>query len=163
MIRSRMAACIAVGIGLALGSTITTPAQAAPLAACQWIDGEVETTYECSDFADPVTSMEIVDCWKLPPSTRTYVRYKTSAGWVRSPDLTLLVRGAKGCPEGYRFKTIVTASATLLQEMVTTRIRLVMPASTGTLDDTTYAYGKTVITYGACLVPEGTVDYCPSR
>lgn len=154
----------ALVLGCVAVACVSAPAQAVPLAACQWIDGEIESTYECSDVADPVVSMDIVDCWSLPPSSRTYVRIKTANGWVRSPDATLRMRGGKGCPEGYSYKTIVRVLPTALQEMATTRIRLVMPATSGTLDDsTTYSYSKTVVTYGACLVPEGTVDYCPSR
>ena len=160
----RRVAIGATALGLAIAALVAVPAHAAPLAACQWIDGEIESTYECSDFADSVTSVDLVDCWTMPPSPRTYVRYKTSSGWVRSADMQLRIRGGKGCPEGYSYKTIVTVAPTMLKEMAATRFRLVMPATSGTFDDsTTYSYSKTVVTYGACLVPEGTVDYCPAR
>ncbi|MGI9196935.1 MAG: hypothetical protein ACR2KE_05680 [Candidatus Nanopelagicales bacterium] len=154
-----LAACLAWA-----GFATAAPAQAAPLAACQWISGEMDTSYECTDFLDPVTSVDIVECWKMPPSPRTYVRYRSTSGWVRSDQITLRVRGGKGCDSTYPYKTIVTVGASLLAEMTATRVRLVMPATTGTLDDSTpYSYGKTIVNYGACLIPEGTVDYCPER
>ena len=164
MFGTRSAVVGAAFAGLLLSALVTSPAQAAPLSSCQWIDGEIESTYQCSDVADPVAAMQIVDCWKLPPSPRSYVRYRTTSGWVRSADLTLRIRGGKGCDAAYPYKTLITVAPTLLQEMVTTRIRLVMPATSGTFDDSsTYTYSKTAVTYGACLVPEGTVDYCPAR
>ena len=163
MFARRHAAVLMASAALCAGAFVATPAQAAPLAVCQWIDGEIESSYTCSAYADVVKTVELIECWKFPPAPRSYVRYKTSKGWV-SGDMTLRIRGSKGCFDTHPYKTIVTVPTSMLGEMATTRIRLVMPAHSGVHDDSTsYDYGKTVVTYGACLVPEGTTDYCPAR
>ena len=161
---ARSATAVMVGAASFLAWPLVTPAQAAPLAVCQWEDGQQSSTYSCTDFVDTVTKAEIVECWKYPVSPRTYLRQKTEAGWVRNAEITLRVRPAKSCEETHPYRTVISVAPTLLTEMQTLRIRMVMPASSGYLDDSTaYSYGKTVVTYGMCLMPEGSLEDCPER
>jgi len=140
------------------------PAQAAPLAVCQWEEGLQDSTYSCGDFGDTVIKAEIIECWQYPVSPRTYVRQKTEMGWVRSADITIRARLAKSCDRSHPYRTTITVNPSLLGEMQTTRIRMVMPATSGLLNDSTpYSYGKTVVDYGMCLMPEDTFEDCPER
>ncbi len=162
--RSRVATSVA--LALVAGAVLTAvPARAEGLvAACHWIDPEYSETYTCEDPAAAVEVLEIVECWKYPPPSRTYVRQKTEAGWVRNPELTVKVRGGKGCSDPYPYRTVVTIPGSLLAEMSATRVRLTMPRSDVLLPDgTTVTIGKTVVTYGACLMPEDAGDWCPDR
>ena len=144
---------------------VAVPARAeGPVAACHWIDREYSATYTCEEPAATVESLEIVECWKYPAPARTYVRYKSDAGWVRNPEVTVSVRGSKGCSEPFPYRTVVTVSGSLLAEMAATRVRLTMPSGDVVLPDgTTRTIGKTVVTYGACLMPEDAGDWCPER
>lgn len=160
----RPAVALLVGAATALAWPMASAAQAAPLAVCQWEEGLQDSTYSCTDFVDPVVKAEIVECWKYPASPRTYVRQKTALGWVKNPDIRISARVAKSCEKTHPYRTVISIAPTILGEMQTTRIRMVMPAATGYLDDSTpYSYGKTVIDYGVCLVPEGTLEDCPER
>jgi hypothetical protein len=144
---------------------VAVPARAeGQVAACHWIDREYSATYTCEEPAATVESLEIVECWKYPAPARTYVRYKSDAGWVRNPEVTVSVRGSKGCSEPFPYRTVVTVSGSLLAEMAATRVRLTMPSGDVVLPDgTTRTIGKTVVTYGACLMPEDAGDWCPER
>jgi hypothetical protein len=52
----------------------------------------------------------------------------------------------------------------LLAEMAPTRLRLTMPRGDVVLPDgTTRTLGKTVVTYGACIMPADAGDWCPER
>lgn len=157
----------AIGLGaLMVGSLlIAAPARAeGPVAACHWIDREYSQTYTCEDPVDAVESLEIVDCWKYPAPARTYVRQKTGSGWSRNPEITVKVTGSKGCSDPYPYRTVVTIPGELLAEMATTRVRMTMPRHEVELPDgTIQAVGKTVVTYGACLMPEDASDWCPER
>ena len=134
------------------------------VSACHWIDREYSQTYTCEEPVEELTHLDIIECWKLPASPRTYVRQKTDAGWVRNKAITVKVTGNRGCEEPYQYRTVVRVPAEFLADMATTRLRLTMPASTGELPDgTEYAFGKTVVTYGACLMPEDASDWCPER
>ncbi len=155
-----LAVALAASVALA-----AAPARAeGPVAACHWIDREYSATYTCEEPAETVAALEIVECWKFPAPARTYVRQKTEAGWVRNPDITVSVRGTKGCSEPYPYRTVVTIPGSLLAEMTATRVRLTMPSGDVILPDgTERAIGKTVVTYGACLMPEDAGDWCPER
>lgn len=160
----RPAAALLAGAAIAFAWPTATAAQAAPLAVCQWEEGLQDSTYSCTDFVDPVVKAQIVECWKYPASPRTYVRQKTEDGWVKNPEITIRARIAKSCEETHPYRTVITVAPAILGDMLTTRIRMVMPATSGYLDDSTpYAYGKTVVDYGMCLVPEGTFEDCPER
>jgi hypothetical protein len=155
-------------VAAALATTsalVALPARAeGPVAACHWIDREYSATYTCEDPAETVDSLQIVECWKYPAPARTYVRYKTDTGWVRNPEVTVSVRGSKGCSEPFPYRTVVTIPGSLLMEMAPTRVRLTMPSGDVLLPDgTTRTIGKTVVTYGACLMPEDAGDWCPER
>jgi len=164
-LRRRAGALIAVAAVTASSALVLGPARAdGTVAACHWIDREYSATYTCEDPVESMTHVDIVECWKFPASPRTYVRQKTSAGWVRNPDITVKVTGAKGCEEPYSFRTVVRVPGDLLTDMVPLRLRLTMPAASGTLPDgTPYSFRKTVVTYGACLMPEDAGDWCPER
>lgn len=160
----RVAALTALALAAA-GAVAAVPARAeGPVAACHWIDREYSTTYTCDDPVETLQALEIVECWKYPAPARTYVRIKTDAGWERNPEVTVSLRGSKGCAEPYPYRTVVTVPASLLAEMTATRVRLTMPRSEVVLPDgTTRIMGKTVVTYGACLMPEDAGDWCPER
>ena len=155
-------AAVALAASSALG---VAPARAeGPVAACHWIDREYSATYTCEEPAETVEALEIIECWKYPAPSRSYVRQKTEAGWVRNPEITVSVRGNKGCAEPYAYRTVVTIPRSLLAEMSATRVRLTLPRSEVILPDgTTRTIGKTVVTYGACLMPEDAGDWCPDR
>ena len=161
---SRVAALTALAL-VAVGTLAAVPARAEGLAAaCHWIDREYSTTYTCDDPVETLEALEIVECWKYPAPARTYVRLKTDSGWTRSPEVTVSVRGSKGCDEPYPYRTVVTVPASMLAEMTVTRVRLTMPRSEVVLPDGTMrTMGKTVVTYGACLMPEDAGDWCPER
>ena len=146
---------------MAGGVLAAVPARAeGPVAACHWIDREFSATYTCEEPVEVVESLSIVECWKYPAPARTYVRLKTDAGWVSNPEVTVGVRGSKGCAEPYPYRTVVTIPASLLAEMTATRVRLTMPRGEVLLPDgTTRTIGKTVVTYGACIMP---ADRSPS-
>lgn len=153
-------ACVVVATGLTGGAARA----AGPVATCHWIDREYDATYTCGETDDTVVPLQIIECWRYPASPRTYVRQKTADGWIRNPLLTVKVVGAKGCATPYPYRTVVTIPPDLLQEMAPTRVRLTMPATQGVLPDgTEYRFGKTVVTYGACLMPEDAIDWCPER
>lgn len=157
---------VLAAVALAASSALTVaPARAeGPVAACHWIDREYSATYTCEEPAETVTSLQIVECWKYPAPARTYVRLKTDAGWVPNPEITVSMRGSKGCAEPYAHRTVVTIPASLLAEMSATRVRLTMPRSDVVLPDgTTRTIGKTVVTYGACIMPADAGDWCPER
>ncbi len=160
----RVAALTALALAAA-GAVAAVPARAeGPVAACHWIDREYSTTYTCDDAVGTVQRVQIIECWKYPVPARTYVRVKTDAGWVPNPEVTVGVRGSKGCAEPYPYRTVVTIPASLLAEMAATRVRLTMPRGEVVLPDgTTRTIGKTVVTYGACLMPEDAGDWCPER
>lgn len=164
--RSGLTALGAVAL-LASGGVVATPAHArTPVTACHWIDREYFDTYTCEKPVKSVTSLPIVECWKYPPPPRTYVRQKTatSDGWIPSPAISVKVTGSAGCKGDYPYRTIVTIPGSMLAEMEVTRVRLTMPASEGKLPDgKPYVFGKTVVTYGACIMPEGSLDWCPER
>ena len=160
----RVAALTALALAAA-GAVAAVHARAeGPVAACHWIDREYSTTYTCDDPVETLQALKIVECWKYPAPVRTYVRIKTDAGWEPNSEVTVSVRGSKGCAEPYPFRTVVTVPASLLAEMTPTRVRLTMPQSEVVLPDgTTRTIGKTVVTYGACLMPEDAGDWCPER
>lgn len=160
----RMAAVGALVVATS-GVAAATPAQAdGPVSACHWIDREYSATYTCEDPVETVEPLQIVECWRFPAPSRTYVRLKTDTGWVRNPDITVKVRGGKGCSEPFPHRTVVTISSALLAEMQPTRVRMTMPQHDVTLaDGSTRTVGKTVVTYGACLMPEDAGDWCPDR
>ena len=159
------AAAVTAVLVMTGGAVAAAPAQAeGPVSACHWIDREYSATYSCDEPADVVEYLDIVECWKYPASPRTYVRHKTDRGWVRNRAITVKITGAKGCEQPYSYRTVVRVPREFLSEMSTTRVRLTMPASTGTLSDgTEYSFGKTVVTYGACLMPEDASDWCSER
>lgn len=152
---------------MAGGVALASPAAAAdPVTACHWIDREYLDTYTCEKPVASVDMLRIVECWKFPPSPRTHVRQKTSDsdGWVTNPAITVKTSGTWGCKGDYPYRTVVTIPGTLLAEMEVTRVRLTMPASEGSLPDgTAYSFGKTSVTYGACIMPEGSLNWCPER
>jgi hypothetical protein len=160
----RVAALTALALATA-GAVAAVPARAeGPVAACHWIDREYSTTYTCDDPVETLQALQIIECWKYPAPARTYVRVKTDTGWERNPEVTVSVRGSKGCAKPYPFRTVVTIPASLLAEMTATRVRLTMPRSEVVLPDgTTLTMGKTEVTYGACLMPEDAGDWCPER
>jgi hypothetical protein len=146
-------------------AAVATPTQAdTGAASCHWIDREYDSTYTCGAPTETVAPMTIVECWRYPPAPRTYVRHKTTEGWVRNALITVRVTGTKGCAAPYPYRTLVTVAPELLGEMTVTRLRLTMPASEGTLPSgIAYSFGKTVVTYGACLMPSDALDWCPPR
>jgi len=163
--KTRVAALVAAAIATS-SALVAVPARAeGPVAACHWIDREYSTTYTCEEPVESVTTLEIIECWKYPAPARTYVRQKSAdAGWIRNPEITVSVRGTKGCAEPYPYRTVVTIPGSLLAEMSATRVRLTMPRSDVVLPDgTTRTIGKTVVTYGACLMPQDAGDWCPDR
>lgn len=134
------------------------------VAACHWIDREYSTTYSCDEPVDSVARLQIIECWKFPAPARTYVRQKTSAGWVRNPQIQVKVSGTRGCTRPFPYRTVVEVPGDQLAEMAPLRLRLTMPASSGVLPNgRNYIFGKTVITYGACLMPTEAGDWCPER
>lgn len=149
------------------GVVLATPATAADrVTACHWIDREYLDTYTCEKPVASVDMLRIVECWKFPPSARTHVREKTadSDGWVTNPAITVKTTGTSGCKGDYPYRTVVTIPGSMLAELAVTRVRLTMPASEGALaDGTPYSFGKTTVTYGACVMPEGSLDWCPER
>jgi hypothetical protein len=152
-------ALVASGVGAA------APAHASdPVVPCHWIDREYSSTYTCEEPVETVQPLQIVECWRFPAPTRTFMRHKTDAGWVRNPDITVKVRGGKGCAEPFPHRTVVTIPAALLAEMQPTRVRMTMPQHDVTLPDGSIrTVGKTVVTYGACLMPADAGDWCPER
>jgi hypothetical protein len=144
---------------------MAAPARAdVPVAACHWIDREYTSTYSCEAPSEDVTRLQIIECWKFPAPARTYVREKTSAGWVRNPEITVKVTGSRGCARPYPYRTVVEVPGDLLPTMAPLRLRLTMPASSGVLPNgRRYTFGKTVLTYGACLMPSDAGDWCPDR
>jgi hypothetical protein len=150
---------------VAVGVLTAAPARAeGPVAACHWIDREYSATYTCEEPAEVVESLTIVECWKYPAPARTHVRQKTEAGWVANPEITVGIRGSKGCSDPYPYRTIITIPGSQLADMTATRLRLTMPRGDVVLPDgTTRTIGKTVVTYGACLMPEDAGDWCPER
>ena len=160
-----LSAAVAAAALMAGGVLAAVPARAeGPVAACHWIDREFASTYTCEEPVEVVESLSIVECWKYPAPSRTYVRQKTDAGWVANPQITVNVRGTKGCSDAYPYRTVVTVPGALLAEMTPTRLRLTMPRGDVVLaDGTTRTIGKTVVTYGACLMPEDAGDWCPER
>lgn len=162
--KARIASITAVAfVAAALLGAVPARAQG-PVAACHWIDREFAATYTCEEPVEAVESLQIVECWRYPAPSRTYVRLKTDAGWTRNPEITVGVRGSKGCSEPFPYRTVVTVPGSLLSEMTPTRLRLTMPRSDVVLPDgTTLTVGKTVVTYGACLMPEDAGDWCPER
>jgi hypothetical protein len=163
---SRFGVAVASVVAVAASSAlVVSPVRAEGMtAACHWIDREYSATYTCEEPVETITHVDIIECWKFPAPARTYVRQKTDAGWIRNPAITVKVTGAKGCEDPYPYRTVVRVPAEFLDEMATTRLRLTMPASSGALPDgTEYTFGKTVVTYGACLMPEDASDWCPER
>ena len=160
---------VAAGAVLALTSSAWTLAaasvQAAPLSACQWVDGDYSGTYDCAPPVDAVEHLDIVECWSMPPSPRTYVSTKApKAPWAKTKAAVLTVNRSKDCDSAFPYRTRIRVPVEMLAEMQTTRLRLTMPATEG-IDDQgdAYVYGKTVVTYGACLMPEDAGDWCPER
>ena len=143
----------------------TGTAQAAPLMACQWIDSEYTQTYDCSEPAEGIEYVDIVECWSMPPSTRSYVSTKVAGQpWRKTRELPVKINRSTKCDEAYPYRTRVRVPADLLSEMTTARFRLTMPASEGELPDgTPYAYRKTTVKYGACFMPEDATDWCPRK
>jgi hypothetical protein len=134
------------------------------VAACHWIDREYTSTYTCDEPADAVTRMQIIECWKFPAPARTYVRQKASTGWVRNAQITVKVTGARGCTRAFPYRTVVEVPGDQLPEMAPLRLRLTMPASSGVLPNgRAYTFSKTVLTYGACVMPADAGDWCPER
>jgi hypothetical protein len=161
---ARIAATIAAAATVSSALAIAPARAEGPVAACHWIDREYSATYTCEEPADTVEALEIIECWKYPAPARTYVRQKTERGWVRNAEITVSVRGSKGCAEPFPYRTVVTIPGSWLAEMTVTRVRLTMPPSDVVLPDgTTRTIGKTVVTYGACLMPEDAGDWCPER
>lgn len=162
LVRTMSAGALAL---VASSALVAAPARAeGPVAACHWIDREYSATYTCAPPAEEIAPLQIVECWRFPASPRTYVRLKTQAGWVRSPDVTVKLAGTKGCAAPFPHRTVVTVSPSLLAELAPTRVRLTMPQHDVALPDgTTRTVGKTVLTYGACLMPEDATDWCPER
>lgn len=167
-VRARVATAVGLGalacVVVATALTGAAAQAAGPVSTCHWIDREYDATYSCTNADDTVVPLQIVECWRYPASPRTYVRQKTSEGWIRNPLVTVKVVGNKGCASPYPYRTVVTVPQELLAEMAPTRVRLTMPAAEGLLPDgTEYRFGKTVVTYGACLMPVDAVDWCPQR
>jgi hypothetical protein len=160
-----LAAGVVTAALVAGGVVAAVPARAeGPVAACHWIDGEYSATYTCEEPTELVEALTIVECWKYPAPARTHVRQKTDAGWVANPAITVGIRGSKGCSAPFPYRTMITIPGSLLAEMAPTRLRLTMPRSDVVLPDgTTRTIGKTVVTYGACLMPEDAGDWCPER
>lgn len=164
-IRRRVTAT-AAAVAVLGGAIAVMPSARAegPVSACHWIDREYSQTYTCEEPTETLTHLDIIECWKYPAPSRTYVRQKTDSGWVRNKAITVKVTGSRGCEDPYAFRTVVRVPAEFLADMTTTRLRLTMPATSGTLaDGTEYSFGKTVVTYGACLMPEDASDWCPER
>lgn len=159
---SAASATALAGSALVLGAGA---AQAAPLMACQWIDTEYTQTYDCGEPADPIEFVDIVECWSMPPSERTYVSTKVPGEpWRKNRDVTVTINESKDCSDGFPYRTRVRIPADMLAEMATTRLRLTMPAAAGELPDgTAYEYRKTTVKYGVCLMPGDATDWCPKR
>lgn len=156
-LKSRSVGAALATAGLVASAVAVAPMAAAegPVAACHWINGQYYQTYSCDEPADGVDTLDIIDCWKLPVSDRSFARVKGDDGWARSSDVTVTVRESKKCPEGYPYRTVVSIPGTLLDEMVPTRVQLVMPR--------TSVAKRMKETYVACLMPEGAIDWCPRR
>lgn len=140
------------------GAVVATPALAdGDVVACHWVNREYFQTYTCEEPVAVVESLDIADCWKFPVSDRSFVRLKTDEGWVRSSEITVSVReGSRKCEdEAYPHRTVVTIPGALLEEMVPTRVQLVMPRTSVTQRHT--------VSYAACLMPDEAVDWCPRR
>lgn len=164
MQRSVIAVVSAAAVA-ASGALVASPARAEGLvSACHWIDREYSATYTCEEPVESVPYVDIIECWKFPAPARTYVRQKTDGPWERNPAITVKVTGTKGCEDPYPYRTVVRVPGELLADMTTMRLRLTMPATAGILPDgTEYSFGKTVVTYGTCLMAEDASDWCPER
>ena len=156
-LKSRSVGAALAAAGVVASASLLAPTAAAdgPVAACHWINGEYYQTYSCDEPTDGVDTLDIVDCWNFPVSDRSFVQVKTTDGWSRSAEVTVKARGSRGCPEGYPYRTVVSIPGSMLEEMVPTRVQLVMPR--------TSVYKRTKETYVACLMPEGSLDWCPRR
>lgn len=157
-------ACVAAIVAPAL------PAGAAPTAgqlrsACYWVQGDVQNTFRCLPPAKTQSTLSISECWRYPPAEKTTVQRKTSEGWVNA-GVGLRFRELKGCEKPFPWKTVVTIPAERMDSMKSFAIalyRMTMPASEGSYNGKPYSYGRTEITWGVCVVPEGTTEMCPSR
>lgn len=142
-------------------------AHAEPVSGCQWIDGEYVQSYDCTDPIEEgeLSHLDIIECWASPPSPRTYVSTKApKTKWKKNKAIDLTISESKDCSSDFPYRTRIRIPADMLETMKTTRLRLTMPASEGELPDgTAFAYGKTRVTYGACLMPESAGDWCPER
>ncbi|MFM9134991.1 MAG: hypothetical protein ACKOT0_06095 [bacterium] len=154
--------------GLVAGLSIV-PASAAPAAklksACFWVEGDVDNTFTCGRLAAKLPTLSLSECWKYPPAEGTYIRFKGSSGWTKA-DVGYRVRELSGCRKPYPWKTVVTIPAERMNAMApleVARYRLTMPESKGTYDGKPYSYGKTEITWGVCVVLEGTSEPCATR
>jgi len=159
---STVGATALVGATLVGGAGV---AQAAPLMACQWIDSEYTQTYDCTDPAEGIEYVDVDECWSMPPSSRAYVSTKvTGSPWKKTRDLPVKSSRSAQCSEDFPYRTRIRVPADLLSENAVTRLRLTLPATEGELDDgTPYAYRKTTVKYGVCLMPEDATDWCPRR
>ena len=155
---------IVAAAGIALLAAVGVPgvAHAAPapadMAACSYVEGDANS-YQCKTLKPTLTSVALVDCWKYPISPRSYVVRKTADGWVKG-GVGLRMSQGNGCEAPYRFRTVVTVPVSALVAMTPSRYRLIMPEYSGTVDDSTFTYAKTQVTYGVCLVPVASTQQC---
>lgn len=133
--------------------------------ACQWIDSEYTATYDCSEPTEGLEYVDVIECWSMPASPRAYVSTKqTGSPWRKTRDLPVKSNASDKCAEEYPYMTRVRIPVDMLMEMETTRFRLTLPATEGELPDgKAYAYRKTQVKYGVCLMPEDATDWCPRR
>lgn len=162
-------ALVVLAAGSAVAALLTAPASAAPAAkmksACSWVEGDVDNTFTCGPLANQLPTLSLTECWKYPPSKNTYIRRKGASGW-QGADVGYRVRELKGCDKPYPWKTVVTIPAETMNAFAplkVARYRLTMPASKGTYDGKPYSYSKTEITWGVCVVPEGTTETCATN
>lgn len=151
-----------VGASLVAGAGA---AQAAPLMACQWIDSEYTATYDCTEPTEGLEYVDVVECWSMPVSERVYVSTKvTGSPWRKTRDLPVQTGTSKKCSEEYPYLSRFRIPIDLLASMETTRFRLTLPAAEGELPGGgTYAYRKTQVKYGVCLMPEDATDWCSRK
>jgi len=167
--RALVVALAALVAAAGAASLLTAPAVAAPAAklksACHWVEGDVDNTFTCGPLSSQLPTLSISQCWKYPPAEGTYMRRKGASGW-KAADVGYRVRELKGCAKPYPWKTVITIPAETMNSfapLAVARYRLTMPASKGTYDGKPYSYGKTEITWGVCVVLEGTTEPCETR
>lgn len=157
----RLAAAASATALLGAGIALAAPAQAAqPVAPCTWEAKDPDNTFNCGKATTQRPRVAVTDCWKYPPSERSYTLRKTASGWTRV-NLGLKVREGAGCTESHPYKTVMRLPTSDLKPYQTARYRLVMPATTG-VDDSgaEWAYGKTVLDVNICLVRPGSIRDC---